>query len=53
MGYVVFVDKFKVKGIDSIICLSVNDVFVMDVWGKVSNVEEIIMLVDGNGFFIK
>lgn len=47
------VDKIKVKGIDSIICLLVNDVFVMDVWGKVNNVEEIIMLVDGNGYFIK
>lgn len=52
-GYVVLVDKIKVKGVDIIVCLSVNDVYVMDVWGKVLNVEEIMMLVDGNGFFIK
>ena len=52
-GYVALADKFKAKGIDSIICLSVNDAFVMDAWGKASNAEEIIMLADGNAFFTR
>ena len=52
-GYVALADKLKAKGIDRIICLSVNDAFVMDAWGKASNAEEIIMLADGNGFFTK
>ncbi|MEW9797960.1 peroxiredoxin [Alteromonas sp. CYL-A6] len=52
-GYVALADKLKAKGIDSIICLSVNDAFVMDAWGKASNAEEIIMLADGNGYFTK
>ena len=52
-GYVALADKIKAKGVDSIICLSVNDAFVMDAWGKANNAEEIIMLADGNGFFTK
>ncbi|BCO17276.1 peroxiredoxin [Alteromonas sp. McT4-15] len=52
-GYVALADKIKAKGIDHIICLSVNDAFVMDAWGKANNAEEIIMLADGNGFFTK
>lgn len=47
-GYVIKADEIKAKGVDSIICLSVNDAFVMDAWGKQSNAEEIIMLADGN-----
>lgn len=50
-GYVAMADKLKAKGVDSIICLSVNDAFVMDAWGKQQNAEEIIMLADGNGGF--
>ena len=52
-GFVALADKIKAKGIDSIICLSVNDAFVMDAWGKANNAEEIIMLADGNGHFTK
>lgn len=52
-GYVALADKLKAKGIDSIICLSVNDAFVMDAWGKTANAEELIMLADGNGEFAK
>ena len=50
-----FVDKaseFKTKGVDEIVCTSVNDVFVMGAWGKSSNAEEKVrMLADGNGAF--
>jgi glutaredoxin/glutathione-dependent peroxiredoxin len=50
-----FVDKagdFKAKGVDEIVCTSVNDVFVMGAWGKSSNAEEKVrMLADGNGAF--
>ncbi|MAC48608.1 peroxiredoxin [Oceanospirillum beijerinckii] len=46
-GFVVLADQIKAKGVDSIICLSVNDAFVMDAWGKAQNAEEIIMLADG------
>ena len=48
-GYVVLADKIKAKGVDSIICVSVNDAFVMSAWGKTQNTEELIMLADGNG----
>lgn len=42
------------KGVDSIACISVNDVFVMDAWGKSQNVDSTItMLADGNGDFTK
>lgn len=50
-GYVAVADKLKAKGVDSIICLSVNDAFVMDAWGKASNADHVIMLADGNGSF--
>jgi len=44
-GYVNNYDKYKAKGIDSIICLSVNDPFVMDAWGKSHNVENKIIMI--------
>lgn len=50
-GFVAMADKIKAKGVDSIICLSVNDAFVMGAWGKAQNAEEIIMLADGNAEF--
>lgn len=52
-GYVVNADKIKAKGIDTIVCMAVNDAFVMDAWGKSQNAEEILMLADGNGDFTK
>ena len=52
-GYVALADKIKAKGVDNIICISVNDAFVMDAWSKASNAEEILMLADGNGHFTK
>ncbi|MCB1685717.1 MAG: peroxiredoxin [Pseudomonadales bacterium] len=50
-GFVVNADAIKAKGVDSIVCLSVNDAFVMDSWGKDQNAEQILMVGDGNGEF--
>lgn len=50
-GFVVNADAIKAKGVDSIVCLSVNDAFVMDSWGKDKNAEELLMVGDGNGEF--
>lgn len=52
-GYVVLADKIKAKGVDTIVCLSVNDAFVMGAWGKSQNAEELLMVADGNGEFTK
>jgi len=52
-GYVANADKMKAKGVDSVVCVSVNDAFVMDAWGKGQNAEEIMMVGDGNGEFTK
>tara|TARA_B110000503_G_scaffold85816_1_gene130703 strand:+ start:30956 stop:31435 length:480 start_codon:yes stop_codon:yes gene_type:complete len=48
-GYVVNADKIKAKGVDTIVCMAVNDAFVMGAWGKSQNAEELLMLADGNG----
>ena len=46
--------ELKSKGVDTIACVSVNDVFVMDAWGKAQGVgSDILMLADGNGDFTK
>lgn len=50
-GFVVNADKIKAAGVDTIVCLSVNDAFVMGAWGKDQNAEEILMLADGSGQF--
>lgn len=45
---------FRDKGVDLIACVSVNDVFVMDAWGKAQNVgDDVFMLADGNGDFAR
>jgi peroxiredoxin len=50
-GYVVNADKIKAKGVDTIVCMSVNDGFVMGAWGEAQNAEALLMLADGNGDF--
>lgn len=53
-GYVVQSDDLFAKGVDQIICLSVNDAFVMDAWGKQQNVEDrVLMAADGSADFSK
>jgi peroxiredoxin len=47
-GYVAHAAELKAKGIDTIACLSVNDAWVMDAWGKAHNAGEILMLADGS-----
>lgn len=47
-------DKVKAQGIDTIACMAVNDVFVMDAWGKDRGVgNKIMMLADGSGDYAK
>ena len=48
-GFVVHYDSIRAQGVDTIACMAVNDVFVMDAWGKAGNAENIQMLSDGNG----
>jgi len=51
-GFLQNIDKLKSKGVDTVACLAVNDVFVMDAWGKASNVgDKVLMLADGNADF--
>ena len=50
-GFVANADNIKAKGVDSIVCVAVNDAFVMDAWGADRNAEELVMAGDGNGEF--
>jgi peroxiredoxin len=51
-GYVESAAALKAKGVDAIACMSVNDVFVMDAWGKDQNAgDDVLMLADGNGTY--
>ncbi len=53
-GYIEQLGELKAKGVDRVVCLSVNDAFVMDAWRNSQNVpEEILMLADGNAAFAK
>lgn len=52
-GFVVHADAILAKGVDRIICLSVNDAFVMDAWGRAQNADQITMLADGNADFTR
>lgn len=52
-GYVEHAADLNAKGIDDIACFAVNDVFVMNAWGKDQNAGSVKMLADGNGDFTK
>mgnify|MGYP001209652351 CR=1 FL=1 len=52
-GYEKFYDEIKEQGVDEVYCLSVNDAFVMNQWGKHQNAEKIKLLPDGNGEFTR
>jgi peroxiredoxin len=53
-GFVTHAEDLKSKGVEVIACLSVNDAFVMDAWGKAQNAgEKVLMLADGNADFAK
>ncbi|TFU03002.1 peroxiredoxin [Polymorphobacter arshaanensis] len=53
-GYITHAGEIKARGIDEIVCISVNDVFVMGAWGKNADVgDNVTMLADGNGDFVK
>jgi peroxiredoxin len=53
-GFVEKAGELKAKGVDTVACMAVNDVFVMNAWGKHSGVEEkVLMLADGNGDYAR
>ncbi|MDX1574589.1 MAG: peroxiredoxin [Kiloniellales bacterium] len=53
-GFVQKAAAIKAKGVDTIACLSVNDAFVMDAWGKDRDVgDKVLMLADGSADFTK
>ncbi|OIN86893.1 MAG: peroxiredoxin [Alphaproteobacteria bacterium CG1_02_46_17] len=53
-GYITQADAIKAKGIDAILCLAVNDPFVMKHWGEVAGAEGKVMMVpDGNGELVQ
>ena len=52
-GYETHYDAFLETGVDQVVCLSVNDAFVMFQWAKAQNIEKLFMLPDGNGEFTR
>ncbi len=53
-GFVDHADEILAKGVDTIACMAVNDIFVMDAWGKDRSVgDKISMLADGNGEYAR
>ncbi|KAL6758304.1 peroxiredoxin, type II [Haematococcus lacustris] len=53
-GFVESAEEIKGRGVDTIACISVNDAFVMDAWGKsVGASDKVLMLADGNAAFTK
>jgi peroxiredoxin len=53
-GFVQLADQIRARGVDTIACMAVNDVFVMNAWGKAAGVgDRILMLADGNGEYAR
>ena len=53
-GYVVHSDEIFARGVDSIVCLSVNDAHVMHAWGEQNNTDErVMMIADGSAHFTR
>ncbi len=46
-------EEIKAQGVDEVICLSVNDAFVMFQWGKHQGASKVFLLPDGNGDFTR
>lgn len=46
-------DEFKAQGVDAVVCLSVNDAFVMFQWGKAQGAKNVFLLPDGNAEFTR
>ncbi len=53
-GYINNADALQGKGVDQIACMAVNDVFVMDAWGRSAGAgDTVMMLADGNGDYTR
>jgi peroxiredoxin len=52
-GYERLHDDFRAAGIDRVVCLAVNDAFVMFQWARSRGIEKVFMLPDGNGEFTR
>ncbi|QIR35661.1 glutathione peroxidase [Tolypothrix sp. PCC 7910] len=50
-GYNQLANVFKENGVDDIVCISVNDAFVMNEWAKDQEATNITLIPDGNGEF--
>ena len=49
-GFIEHADEIRAKGVDDIVCMSVNDAFVMGAWGTERGAgEKVRMIADGNG----
>ncbi len=52
-GFVNGAKELAGKGVDKVVCVSVNDAWVMDAWAKAYGADEIVMAADGNGEFAR
>ena len=53
-GFVQLAEQIRAKGVDTIACMAVNDVFVMNAWGRASGCGgKVLMLADGNGDYAR